>query len=249
MKKLKIDLDNVVVFHPILVRAFGSINIALFFQQLYFWSDKGKRQDGFIYKTSKEIEKETTLSYYQQKSCQKKLIEFGVLEIKKIKANGAPTLHFKLNIERAQELIDNVQNSKFEKLKNRNSRNSKIHIQETSKSLTESTTKSTTEKKKKIKREKEKPSTEQFEKVRNLYGKKAVGIFMRLNVPFDFAIWAFKNKFPEDVKEPISYLIALSKNEETFAEWQRFKSEENKQEMQKIDLDGILKEWEAERES
>lgn len=100
MAKLKSSslLDRPIAFHPALARLFGSINAAIYWQQLHYWSDKGGRKDGFIYKTKEEIEEETTLTRDQQDTVRKQLEKEGYLETKLIKANGAPTLHYKVNI-------------------------------------------------------------------------------------------------------------------------------------------------------
>lgn len=89
-------MSKPIAFYPELSRELGGDPIAaLFYQQLYYWSNKGKRSDGFIYKTKEEIEYETTLNRYQQDKARNKLVKLGWLEIKKIKANGSPTLHYK----------------------------------------------------------------------------------------------------------------------------------------------------------
>jgi hypothetical protein len=94
-----------IAFHPVLARLFGGINEAVYWQQLHYWSDKGKRPDGFIYKTKEKIEEETTLTRYQQDSVRKKLEQAGYLETKLIKANGAPTLHYKVNARLVENLL------------------------------------------------------------------------------------------------------------------------------------------------
>jgi hypothetical protein len=106
MSSLKIDLERPIAFYPQLARVLGSIEAALFWQQCYYWRDKTKRSDGFFYKTIKEFEQETTLSPHWQRKVRKQLISLGVLEEKKIKANGAPTMHFKVNAEAMQKLLD-----------------------------------------------------------------------------------------------------------------------------------------------
>ena len=54
MKKIKerllVDAAPPIVFHRELGLIFG-IEGALFVQQLYYWSDKGTREDGYIYKS------------------------------------------------------------------------------------------------------------------------------------------------------------------------------------------------------
>ena len=64
--------ERVIAFHPIYAKILGGIEEAIFFQQICFWSDKGKRDDGAIYKTSKDIEEETTLSDRVQRRVKKK---------------------------------------------------------------------------------------------------------------------------------------------------------------------------------
>lgn len=84
-----------IAFYPELSRKLGSINAAIYYQQLYYWSNKGSRKDGFIYKTAKEMEEETTLSEKQQRLARKLLIELGWIEAKKLMAGGSSTWHFK----------------------------------------------------------------------------------------------------------------------------------------------------------
>lgn len=84
-----------IAFYPQLVYLLGDIETALFYQQIWYWSDKGGRTDGFVYKTQKELEVETTLSRKQQDRVKKKLVEMGWLETKKKKANGSPVIHYK----------------------------------------------------------------------------------------------------------------------------------------------------------
>lgn len=86
---------------------FGVVG-AIYLQQLLYWSDKGKREDGFIYKTKDEIYDETGITPKEQDTIRKQLIELKCLEVKTIKANGSPTLHYRLNLA-------NVENFFFEK--------------------------------------------------------------------------------------------------------------------------------------
>lgn len=76
----------------------GSFEAALFLSQLLWWSDKGSREDGFIFKTYAEWEEETTLSEYQVRKITRLLKnDYEVLETKLLKANGVPTLHYRLD--------------------------------------------------------------------------------------------------------------------------------------------------------
>jgi hypothetical protein len=132
MSKIKLELQRPVAFFPQLARALGGIGEAIFIQQLYYWSDKGKRDDGYVYKSKKEWEEETTLTRFQQDRIRKKMEEQGVIKTKLIKANGFPTIHYKLIEEGMQNLL-------MEKRETYLSNSEKL-----TKPLTESTTESTT---------------------------------------------------------------------------------------------------------
>jgi hypothetical protein len=55
------------------------VHEALFFQQLAYWSGKGK-EPGWIYKTAKEMQEETTLNRYQQDKARAQLKALGVIQ-------------------------------------------------------------------------------------------------------------------------------------------------------------------------
>ena len=105
MPKIVIGLENPISFYPQLARLFGSPEAAIYFQQLYYWSDKGVRSDGYIYKTKEEIEQETCLSRDRQDAIRKKLVKLGVLKTKLHRANGSPTLHYFIDAQRTNELL------------------------------------------------------------------------------------------------------------------------------------------------
>ena len=102
---------------------------AALLNQMIFWSDKTKRRDGFFYKTYKEWEEETFLSEYQVRRASKVLKELGFLETKLKKANGSPTLHYKLDMDALSESI-------VKKLKNRNQTNLRNDTEVSKESLT-----------------------------------------------------------------------------------------------------------------
>ena len=90
-------LDTPIAFHRIYAEYFNDVATALYVQQMLYWSDKGKRKDGFVFKTKAELEYETTLSSKVQDRCRKLLESQGLLETKLIKAHGVPTLHYKMD--------------------------------------------------------------------------------------------------------------------------------------------------------
>ncbi|WP_407330583.1 hypothetical protein [Enterovibrio sp. 27052020O] len=95
----------------ILVRFFkGQFNTAAVMSQLVFWSGKSSRKDGWFYKSQTEIADELCLSRDQVKREIKKIkTEFeGVVSTKLIKADGAPTTHFKIELDQLLEALTPV---------------------------------------------------------------------------------------------------------------------------------------------
>lgn len=79
--------------------------IGLFLSQIIYLSDKGNREDGYIYKSNKEWKEDYFLSDYAIRKAKKYLEEKGIIKTKLIKANGAPTTHYKLNTKKFTELF------------------------------------------------------------------------------------------------------------------------------------------------
>lgn len=75
----------------------GSHTEALVLKQLVFWENKTSRTDGYFYKKSEELEEETLLTRRQIDGVVKKLVDKEFIEVKRKKANGFPTRHFKIN--------------------------------------------------------------------------------------------------------------------------------------------------------
>ena len=97
--------QNIISFPALYVEIVKDLNTALILNQVVFWSDRTKRKDGFFYKSYKEWGEETFLSQYQVKRSIKKLEELSLVETKLKKANGAPTVHYKANIDVLTSLI------------------------------------------------------------------------------------------------------------------------------------------------
>lgn len=74
------DVGRPVAFYPGLRKITDSINATLFICQLIYWKGKEADENGWIYKTSEEIEGETGLTYREQKTAREKLIKKGFLE-------------------------------------------------------------------------------------------------------------------------------------------------------------------------
>jgi len=101
---LKMLSDRPIAFHPDMARILGGIKEAVFMCQLLYWTGKGKRLDGFIWKTQAEMEQETALTRYEQEGARKRLIKLGVLEEKK---TGIPAkLHYRVKTDVLLAKID-----------------------------------------------------------------------------------------------------------------------------------------------
>jgi len=83
----------------------GDITTAILLNQIIFYSDKSKRNDGYFYKSYKEWEEEICLSERQVRYSAKKLKNKGILKTKLMKANGSPTVHYKFLFDNFAESI------------------------------------------------------------------------------------------------------------------------------------------------
>lgn len=69
----------------------------LFVSQLVFWSGKGKRRDGWFYRTAEEWLDKDYLNRYQVDKYTRTCVKAGWLEAKIMRANGAPTRHYRID--------------------------------------------------------------------------------------------------------------------------------------------------------
>ena len=130
--------SNVIPIPVIYLEITEDYPTAALLNQMVYWSDRTKRNDGYFYKSYKEWEEELHLSKYQVRRSTDKLKELNIVETALKKANGAPTLHYKIDLNTLQDWI-------VKKLNNGKLRNLTMDSEETSKSLTEITTEITTE--------------------------------------------------------------------------------------------------------
>ncbi len=110
----------------------GDYPTAILCNQLLYWQDKQRREDGGIYKTYKDWRSEIGLSEYQIRRAANKLKRRGFLETRLHKADGSPTVHYYFNVVMFSESI-------LEFLQNPNLSFSRIHGEETKESLTDNT--------------------------------------------------------------------------------------------------------------
>lgn len=74
------DVGRPLTYYPSLARALGCVKAAIFLSNLIYWTGKQKDPDGWIYKSSEEIEGETGLPYDQQHTARKRLKRMGLIE-------------------------------------------------------------------------------------------------------------------------------------------------------------------------
>jgi hypothetical protein len=72
-----VDLGRAVAYYPNLKKVTGSTTASILLCQLLYWSDKS--EDGWIYKNSYDIEEETGLTYFEQRTARKKLVKEGLI--------------------------------------------------------------------------------------------------------------------------------------------------------------------------
>lgn len=98
--------DNKVSIERVYCEAMGrDLAGGMFVSELIFWCDKGKRTDGFFYRTAAEWEDRIYLSTYQVKKYTQMCVDFGWLETKLMRANGSPTVHYKVDSEKFSKWI------------------------------------------------------------------------------------------------------------------------------------------------
>jgi hypothetical protein len=107
-QQIKAMLPNRVVgYSPDLARAVGGATIGLFLSQLLFHSDKGHNPEGWVYKSEREMGKETGLTKREQQTARRKLLSLGVIAI--MRGGFRNTYHFKVIWEKLYRVIAGVQ--------------------------------------------------------------------------------------------------------------------------------------------
>lgn len=74
----------------------SDISTAIFLSQCLYWQDRVVRKDGYFYKTMDEWENEIGLNEYYIRKATKKLKELKIIDTKLKKAEGRPTVHYKI---------------------------------------------------------------------------------------------------------------------------------------------------------
>lgn len=146
--------ENVVAVNSFFIEFMEGLEGGAFLSQIVYWSDRSTRNDGFFYKTNKDWKEELFLTPYSVKKYTDILVDKGFLEAVLKKANGAPTYHYKLDMDKLIEVLGDYTLEKRGLLKNEESivKNSIMDYQnfnngllKNEESITEITTEITTE--------------------------------------------------------------------------------------------------------
>ncbi len=97
--------NNVIPIPVIYIKITEDYPSAALLNQMIYWSDRTNRKDGYFYKSYSEWFDELHLTEYQVRRATKKLKSFGFVETALKKANGAPTLHYKVDTKEISEWI------------------------------------------------------------------------------------------------------------------------------------------------
>lgn len=130
------DFGRPVAFYPGLVKYLGSVNAVLFFCQIFYWLDKAESDLG-VYKTVEEIEEETGMTYREQVTARRHLVERGVLV--ETHKRLEHRIYYKIDIEKLDALLESAD------FQERNSRTAESAIREEAKAQSVNRTEITTE--------------------------------------------------------------------------------------------------------
>lgn len=116
---LAILSDRVIAYHVTFAKVGGGATAGLFLSQLFYWTGKGAKPDGWVWKSAREMEEETGLTKREQQTARKRLRSRGLIEEK---LAGIPaTVHYRVDIDKLIELVGQlVQNAQLDDTKEAN---------------------------------------------------------------------------------------------------------------------------------
>lgn len=101
-----ISNDGYIILNKYVMKALGlheAILLGELCSEYIYWYKEEKLQDGFFYSTRENIEKETTLSPFQQRQALKKLTEIGLVEI--LERDMPKKTYYKVNEEKVYKFL------------------------------------------------------------------------------------------------------------------------------------------------
>lgn len=99
----KAFFHRVVAVHPIIIKATGSVKLAVLWDQIHYWSDKTNDPDGWVYKSQEEIFDETGIKRRGIETARALGKKLGVLD--SMVRNTPPTVHYRVDEEAMEGLI------------------------------------------------------------------------------------------------------------------------------------------------
>ena len=78
---------------------------AVFLSQIIYWSDKSYLEDGWIYKTYADWEKELLIKERKLRRLKNYLVAKGYIETKLLQINGIPTCHWRVTVKVLDSLL------------------------------------------------------------------------------------------------------------------------------------------------
>ena len=94
---------NVITIYRAFVEFTGSLEAAIMLSQLLYWTPRSERR-GWIAKSDKEFQEELSLTRYAIRTARKALQDMGIIQTKLKRFKGAPTIHYKVNLEELEKL-------------------------------------------------------------------------------------------------------------------------------------------------
>lgn len=91
--------NNVLTIPRIFVEYTGSLKSALLLSQVIYWTERTKDKDGWFFKTYEDWANEIMIKEKSLRNAKKQLEKMGLIETKIKKANGNPTVHYRLKID------------------------------------------------------------------------------------------------------------------------------------------------------
>lgn len=90
------NVGRPIAYYPRLSKFFGSVNASIIFSQLFYWNSRTENPLG-VYKTAEDFEEETGLTYREQATARKHLVERGFLT--ETHKRLEHRVYYKLNLE------------------------------------------------------------------------------------------------------------------------------------------------------
>lgn len=97
---------NILTIPRMFIKITGDLNSGLLLNQIIYWTGKGyNKETGAFYKTYREWEEEIGLGKNQVEYSKKRLEKLQLIDTMVLRAEGSPTVHYKLNYKKLVELI------------------------------------------------------------------------------------------------------------------------------------------------